>query len=79
MKDAGPPKIRFHDLRHSGTSLLVNQGVPLIVVSRQLGHSRASMSLDVYGHLLPGMHSEVAELMDDLVMPVAVQIDQKVG
>jgi len=34
------------------------------------------MTLDVYGHLLPSMHSEVAELIGDLVMPVAVQINQ---
>ena len=66
-------------LRHTSASLLFNQGVPVIEVSRRLGHSRASITLDVYGHLIPGMQSEVADLIDDLVTPVAIQIDQKVG
>jgi integrase len=59
--------------------LLSNQGVPVIEVSRRFGHSRASITLDVYGHLIPRMQSEVAELIDELVMPVAIQIDQKVS
>ena len=50
----------------------------MIEVSRRLGHSRASITLDVYGHLIPGMQSEVADLIDELVLPVAIQIDQKV-
>jgi integrase len=47
-------------------------------VSRRLGHARASITLDVYGHLIPTMQNELAEMIDDLVMPMAVQIDQKV-
>ena len=66
-------------LRHTSASLLFNQGVPVIEVSRRLGHSRASITLDVYDHLIQGMQSEVAELIDELVMPVAVQIDQNVS
>jgi integrase len=48
------------------------------MVSRRLGHARASITLDVYGHLIPSMQSEVAEMIDDLVMPIAVQLDEKV-
>jgi integrase len=33
------PKIRFHDLRHTAASIMLNRGVPIIVVSRRLGHS----------------------------------------
>jgi len=76
---AGLPIIHFHGLRHTCASLLLNQGVPVIEVSRRLGHSRASITLDVYGHLIPGMQSEVADLIDDLVTPVPVQIEQKVN
>jgi integrase len=79
LKFAGLPTIHFHGLRHTCASLLLNQGVPVIEVSRRLGHSRASITLDVYGHLIPGMQSEVADLIDELVMPVAIQIDQKVS
>lgn len=79
LENAGLPLIHFHSLRHTCASLLLNQGVPVIEVSRRLGHSRASITLDVYGHLIPGMQSEVADLIDELVMPVAIQINQKVS
>ena len=74
---AGLPTIRFHDLRHTAASLLLNQGVPVITISRRLGHAKASITLDVYGHLIPSMQGEVAEMIDDLVMPVPVQLDTK--
>src|SRR4030042_4814694 len=64
IKAAGLPRIRFHDLRHTAASLMLNNGVPAIVVSRRLGHSKASITLDVYGHLIPGMQAEAAELID---------------
>jgi hypothetical protein len=51
----------------------------VIEVSKRLGHSGASIILDVYAQLIPGMQSEVAEIIDELVMPVAVQINQKVS
>jgi integrase len=76
LKDAGLPQIRFHDLRHTAASLMLNNGIPVIVVSRRLGHARASITLDVYGHLIPSMQAEAAELMDELIMPVPVQLDQ---
>jgi integrase len=70
LKDAGLPHIRFHDLRHTAASLLLNHGIPVIIVSRRLGHAKPSITLDIYGHLIPGMQNEAAELMDDLVIPI---------
>jgi integrase len=70
LKDAGLPHIRFHDLRHTAASLLLNHGIPVIIVSRRLGHAKPSITLDIYGHLVPSMQNEAAELMDDLVMPI---------
>jgi len=70
IKAAGLPRIRFHDLRHTAASLMLNNGVAAIVVSRRLGHSKASITLDVYGHLIPTMQTEAAELIDELVTPV---------
>ena len=74
LEDAGLPQIRFHDLRHTAASLMLNNGIPVIIVSRRLGHAKASITLDVYGHLIPSMGAEAAEMMDELVMPVAVQL-----
>jgi integrase len=47
----GEPRLRFHDLRHTYASLLIAQGLNVVFVSRQLGHSAASFTLDVYGGL----------------------------
>ncbi len=41
---------RFHDLRHSFATFLVNDNVPISVVSQMLGHSKISTTLDIYTH-----------------------------
>lgn len=64
LKYAGLPVIRFHDLRHTAASLMLNNGVPVLVVSRRLGHAKPSVTLDVYGHLIPSMQAETAEMID---------------
>jgi Phage integrase family len=46
----GMPKLSFHDLRHSYGSHLVRSGLDVVRVSRQLGHARPSVTLDVYAH-----------------------------
>jgi len=66
------PVIRFHDLRHTAASLMLNHGIPVIVVSRRLGHAKPSITLDVYGHIIPSMQAEAAEKMDELVTPVVM-------
>jgi integrase len=70
LEKAGLPKLRFHDLRHTAASLLLNHGVPVIVVSNMLGHSKPSITLDVYGHLMTSLQGEAARIMDELVTPV---------
>jgi integrase len=68
---SGFPKIRFHDLRHTAASLMLNHGIPVLIVSKRLGHSKPSITLDVYGHLLPSKQEEAAQLMDDLMFGIA--------
>ena len=56
LKRAGlPHSVRFHDLRHSCISLLLAKGVPVKVVSEMAGHADISVTLSVYGHVLPDM------------------------
>jgi integrase len=74
VERAGLPRIRFHDLRHAAASLMLNHGVPVIIVSRRLGHSKVSITLDIYGHMFPEMQNEAAEMIDDLITPVEVEI-----
>ena len=64
------PKIRFHDLRHTAASLMLNHGIPVLIVSKRLGHSKPSITLDVYGHLIPSRQEEAAQLMDNLMLEV---------
>ncbi|MCW2705580.1 MAG: Integrase [Blastococcus sp.] len=47
------PVIRLHDLRHTHTTLLLADGVPVKVVSERLGHASATITLTVYRHLHP--------------------------
>ena len=67
LKAANLPKIRFHDLRHTAASLMLNNGVYVLVASQRLGHAQPSITLDVYGHLMPSMQSEAAEILDTLI------------
>jgi integrase len=63
MKNAGVPRIRFHDLRHCHATLLLQQGVHPKVVQERLGHSSVSMTLDTYSHVVPGLQERaVTEL-----------------
>jgi integrase len=64
--------IRFHDLRHTAASLMLNHGVPVLVVSKILGHSKTSTTLDVYGHLIPVMQEQAARIMDEVITPIPV-------
>ena len=52
---------------------MLNYGIPLLIVSRRLGHSKPSITLDVYGHLTPSRQEEAAELMDGLLAPIDVK------
>ena len=70
--------IRFHDLRHTAASLMLNHGVPALVVSKILGHSKPSTTLDIYGHVIPVMQDSVASLMDDLLTPIPVNMGEPV-
>ena len=51
LKKYGLRHIRFHDLRHTFTSVLIGQDVPLINVSNFLGHSDLSTTANIYAHL----------------------------
>lgn len=58
---------RVHDLRHFCASLLLAQGVPLKVVSDLLGHTRISVTADLYTHVLPSLKREAMDLMDSIL------------
>jgi len=65
---AGMEKIRLHDLRHSHASLLINMGVPILLVSERLWHEDVETTLRTYGHLYPKTTSDTIEKLNDLML-----------
>lgn len=66
LRQIDVPRIRFHDLRHTHASLLLQQGVQAKVVSERLGHSTITITLDTYTHVVPVLQREAAEKIDEL-------------
>jgi integrase len=58
------PLIRFHDLRHTATTLLLLAGVHPKVVSEMLGHASIAITLDLCIHVLPDMQREATLAME---------------
>ena len=66
LKKAGLPKMRFHDLRHTMATLLLESDVHPKKVQERLGHSSIAITMDTYSHVLPSMHQDVARRLGDL-------------
>jgi site-specific recombinase XerD len=54
---------RFHDLRHSYASNLLHGNVPMHVVSRVLGHSSITVTVDCYGHIAPTTDQQILDAL----------------
>jgi integrase len=67
IKAAGVKPIKFHGLRHSCATLLLQAGQPVHVVSERLGHSKVSMTMEVYAHVLPDMQKDAAAQLGALL------------
>lgn len=65
-KRSGTRKIRIHDIRHSHVSLLIDLGFSPILIAERIGDT-VDMVNQVYGHLYPNRHAEVANRLQDLV------------
>ncbi|MEE0981238.1 MAG: tyrosine-type recombinase/integrase [Acutalibacteraceae bacterium] len=59
-------KIRFHDLRHTFASILINQDVPLLNVSAFLGHSDLATTANIYAHLDKSKKQESADIISNI-------------
>ena len=62
-----------HDLRHTHATHLLLSGVPVSVVSRRLGHSKTSITLDIYGHLLPEYQGLAIEAIERALYPAEIE------
>jgi integrase len=60
-------KFRFHDLRHSYCSLLIDQGENIKYIQSQLGHSSPTVTLNVYAHLMKPVNQEAAIRLENAI------------
>ena len=67
-RNAGLPRIRLHDLRHSYATAALAAGIPAKVVSERLGHASVVITLDTYSHVLPSMQDDAASVVANLIL-----------
>ncbi len=67
------PRIRFHDLRHTHATLLLEDGLDAKHVSRRLGHDSVQTTLELYGHVSSRRRRDAAlrigAMLDDVSTP----------
>jgi integrase len=79
LAQAGLRKIRFHDLRHTFGSLLIQAGASLAYVRDQMGHSSIQVTVDIYGRLIPGANVSFVDRLDRSTWPQQSAIQPQEG
>jgi integrase len=65
VRQAGlPDTVRFHDLRHSFAGFLIAEGAHPRAIMERMGHSSITVTLNTYGHILPGLEEHLTEALD---------------
>ena len=72
-------ELRFHDLRHTFASLLLTNGESLAYVKEQLGHSSIQVTVDIYGHLIPGSNRNAVNRLDSTKSSTYMHMKNKNG
>lgn len=67
-REVGLGRIGFHECRHTYAAFMIAAGVNLKALSTYMGHSSITITLDRYGHLLPGNESEAATMLDAFLL-----------
>lgn len=60
----------FHSLRHTHSTLLLEQGAPLKDIQARLGHSRSSITIDTYSHLTDKMKNQTVDIFERIMNDV---------
>jgi integrase len=69
LMKAGLRRIRVHDLRHAYASLMLQQGESPTYVKEQMGHHSIQITVDLYGHLIPGGNRAAANRLQSYILP----------
>lgn len=67
LEKANLPEIRFHDMRHTYASLLIEQGENIKYIQTQLGHSSPVVTLEIYAHLMKPVNQEAAIKLENSI------------
>ena len=62
-KEAGVPRIRIHDIRHSAVSLLIDMGFSATAIADRVGHESIDITYN-YAHLFPSKQAEMADKLN---------------
>lgn len=65
LEELNLPKSRFHDLRHSFATIMLEQGVDLETISAMLGHNSLAITADIYTHVRQEIQAAAANKMND--------------
>ena len=79
LKKAGLFGVRFHDLRHTYASLLIDQDENIKYIQKQMGHSSIKTTLDIYGHLMVDVNKEAANRLGNVIFNKGLQKKGKVN
>ena len=60
-------RVRFHDLRHTNATLLLQQGVNSKVVQERLGHKDIATTLNIYSHVNKKMQKDATDKLTDIL------------
>ncbi|MYT31719.1 MULTISPECIES: tyrosine-type recombinase/integrase [unclassified Streptomyces] len=74
VDENGKPKYTPHSLRHFFASTALANGIPIHEVSRWLGHKSIKITVDTYGHLVPGAWHRCREVMQNAMRPVPLDV-----
>lgn len=66
-EQAGLPRIRIHDFRHSHASLLANEGINIQEIARRLGHSKIEITWNTYSHLYPREEERAVAVLNKIL------------
>jgi integrase len=75
LRHVGLRGVRLHDLRHTYASLLLQAGEPIGYVKEQLGHSSIQVTVDRYGHFIPGTNRQAVDWLAEATTPAAASRD----
>ncbi len=64
LAKTGLRRVRFHDLRHTFASRLLQNGETPAYVKEQMGHHSINVTVDIYGHLVPGSNRAAVDRLD---------------